>query len=97
MEVHLIFDKPNKQPFNPKQFEHAKRYSKNSTDHQHHSFNPDTEIPSSWQEYLQCQNCKRAIVEAVGLALLQKGRYFLKRQQKLVLAGCFSGTGENHG
>ena len=95
LEVHLIFDKVNRQLFNPKQFEHGKRYSKNNTDHQHRSFSPESDVPNKWQEFLQCQQCKRSIVEAVGLALLQKGRYFLTGQQKLILAGCFSGKNEN--
>ena len=91
-----IFDKVNTQLFNPKQFEHTKRYSKNSSDHQHCSFSPEASVPNKWQEYLQCQQCKRSIVEAIGLALLQRGRYFLLGQQKLLLAGCFSGKGENN-
>ena len=95
-EVHLIFDKVYRQLFNPKRFEHVKRYSKNSSDHQHCPFTPETNVPNKWQEYLQCQQCKRSIVEAVGLALLQKGRYFLVGQQRLLLAGCFSGKGENN-
>ena len=95
-EVHLIFDKVYRQLFNPKRFEHVKRYSKNSSDHQHCSFIPEANVPNKWQEYLQCQQCKRSIVEAVGLALLQKGRYFLVGQQRLLLAGCFSGKGENN-
>ena len=92
----MIFDKANTLPFNPKQFEHIQRYSKHNPAHQHRSFSPETDVPNSWQEYLQCRECKRSIVEAVGLALLQKGRYFLTGQQKLALAGCFSGLGEDN-
>jgi len=94
-EVHLIFDKPNMQAFNPKQFEQARRYSNTNTDHQHGSFSSDTQVPNKWQEFLQCTQCKRLIVEAVGLTLLQKGRYLLTTQQRLILAGCFSGLHEN--
>ena len=92
----MIFDKANTLPFNPKQFEHIQRYSKHNPAHQHRSFSPETDVPNSWQEYLQCRECKRLIVEAVGLALLQKGRYFLTGRQKLALAGCFSGLGEDN-
>ena len=95
LEVHLVFDKVRRQPFNPKQYEHKKRYSHNNNDHQHCSFNPITGIPNNWQEYLQCPQCKRSVIEAIGLSLLQKGRFLLKGQQQLVLAGCFSGSGEN--
>ena len=51
-EVHLVFDKPRRQPFNPKQYEHRKRYSENNNDHQHCSFTPTTSIPNNWQEHL---------------------------------------------
>ena len=67
LEVHVIFDKANKLPFNLKHFEHIKRYSKHNPDHQHCSFSPETPVPNSWQEYLRCQQCKRSIVEAVGV------------------------------
>jgi len=50
-EVYLIFDKPNLQAFNPKQFEQARRYSNTNTDHQHGSFSSDTQVPNKWQEY----------------------------------------------
>ena len=95
LEVHLVFDKVRRQPFNPKQYEHKKRYSHNNNDHQHSSFNPITSIPNNWQEYLQCPQCKQSVIEAIGLSLLQKGRFLLKGHQQLVLAGCFSGSGEN--
>lgn len=46
-EVYLIFDKPNQQAFNPKQFEHMKRYSKDKSlnHHEHISFTTQTNIP----------------------------------------------------
>ena len=100
-EVHLIFDKPGRQAFNPKQFEHAKRYSpkgKSCNQHEHISFTPQTSIPQSWREYLECRECKQSIVEAIGLSFLQKGRLLLTGcHQSLLIAGCFSGKGENNG
>ena len=95
LEVHLVFDKPAKQLFNPKQPEHMKHYSASNSEHQHSSISPHVNVPTKWQEHLQCQQCKRSIVEAVGLSLLQNGRFLLMGQQKLILAGCFSGSGEN--
>ena len=52
-EVHLIFDKPGQQLFNPKQLEHAKRdcTQKMSLQHQHISFTPETALPQAWPEY----------------------------------------------
>ena len=45
-EVHLIFDKPGRQTFNPKQFEHAKRYTKGKLckRHEHIPFTPQTRV-----------------------------------------------------
>ena len=96
-EVHLIFDKPGRQTFNPKQFEHAKRYTKGKScnQHEHISFTPQTSIPQGWQEYLECRECKRSIVEAVGLSFLQKGQLVMGCQN-LVIAGCLSQEGENN-
>ena len=91
-----MFDKPRRQPFNPKQYKHRKRYSENNNDHQHCTFTPTTSIPKNWQEHFQCPQCKQSVVEAIGLSLLQKGRFLLKGHQRLLLAGCFSGSGENN-
>ena len=59
------------------------------------SVNLTTNIPSNWQDHLQCPQCKHSIVEAIGLSLLQKGRYLLKDYQQLIIAGCFTGLSEN--
>lgn len=52
---------------------------------------PETEIPRPWLSYLHCQQCKRSIVEALGLAYLRKAGHQLTRGQSFILAGCFSG------
>ena len=94
-EIHLIFDKPGRQAFNPKQFEHIRCYNTVNTDqHQHYTFSPDATIPPKWQDYLDCQECKRLIVEAIGLSL--QGRQYLRAGQKLILSGCFSGKNEDN-
>ena len=70
-EVHIVFDKPGRQPFNPKQFEHVKRDKKNrctNTQHEHIEFTPHTPIPQAWRDYINCRQCKRSIIEAIGLA-----------------------------
>ena len=46
-------------------------------------------------DYLDCRECKRSIVEAIGLSLLQQGQSLLRGTQKLVITGCFSGENEN--
>ena len=92
-EIHLIFDKPSTGTFNL-QYEHKKRYKENP-DHQHSLFSSTTNIPSNWQDHLQCPQRKHSIVEAIGLSLLQKGCYLLKDYQQLIIAGCFTGLSEN--
>ena len=72
-EVHIVFDTPNTQAFNPKQFEHSKRHSTPSTQHEHASFSAMSDIPQAWREYLECRRCKRSLTEALGHAFLQKG------------------------
>ena len=96
-EVHLVFDKPGRQQFNPKQFEHHKRSLQHKTvnEHQHYTFMPYSTIPNGWQGYLECRQCKRSIVEAIGLSLIQQGRFLLKNHQRLLIAGCFTGDGED--
>ena len=48
-------------------------------------------IPQAWREHLECRSCKRSIIEAIGLAYLQKGCSLLRVGHALILAGCFSG------
>ena len=94
-EVQLIFDNPHTQTFDPKQYEQARRYSNKAAIfklHEHQPFDPDSRIPQRWQDFLQCGVCKRAIVETIGLFFLQKGHLFLIKEQRLIIAGCFSGS-----
>ena len=93
-EVHFVFDNPGQQPFNPKQFEHGRRdcTQKMTSHHQHISFTPETALPQAWPEYIGCRLCKRSIVEGIGLTFFKQGSYMVRPGQKLVLAGCFSGS-----
>ena len=92
-EVHLVFDNPTMNTFNPKQFEQARRhYSENTMQHrhQHHAFDVNSQIPQGWPEFLECTTCKRAIVESIGLYFLQIGHCLLQQQQQLIIGGCFA-------
>ena len=96
-EVHLIFDCPNNQNFQPKIFEQKRRDQGNSSanhDHQHADFSPTTSTPAAaaWRSILDCRQCKKSLIEAIGLSYLQSARYKLKNGQTLILSGCFSSS-----
>ena len=95
--VHLIFDNPGQLTFNPKEFEQRKRDDQKkkhnnpkSKPHEHAHFSPSTPVKRPWREYINCRQCKRSIVEALGLAYLQRAGHNLHQGQSLVLGGCFS-------
>lgn len=99
-EVHLVFDYPGRLTFNPKDCEHKRRYNDNQAkttakEHCHIVFSPQSAIPRPWRAYLDCRQCKRSLVEALGLVYLRSAQAYLKTAQILVLAGCFSGEGED--
>ena len=80
--VHLIFDNPGHCTFNPKEFEQRKRDDQKrkqsnpkSKPHEHAHFSPSTPVKRPWREYINCCQCKRSIVEALGLAYLQRARH----------------------
>ena len=78
-EIHLIFDAPKQQSFNPKMFEQERRdqgHASNST-HEHIAFTPTTQLPTKWREFLECRQCKRSIIEAITLAYVQSVRFRL--------------------
>ena len=91
--VHLVFDNPAMNTFNPKQFKEARRHnSEPTTQHryQHHAFDVNSQIPQGWLEYLECTTCKRAIVESISLYFLQIGHCLLQQQEQLIIGGCFA-------
>ena len=45
--------------------------------------------------YIECR--ERSIIQALGLSYLQSVRFKLENNQTLVVAGCFSGSGEDTG
>ena len=96
-QVHLIFDNPRSLPFSPKFSEHQRRDSKSiaNAKHNHITFTPETALPRVRRDCIECRQCKKSIVEAIGLALLRSARSRLFSEQKLILAGCFSGPVEH--
>ena len=94
-DIHFLFDMPDQWKFNPKLFEQSRRDTSGAmtkkAPHEHQVFTPSTPIPLSWREYILCRQCKRSIVEAIGLSFLKNSTNWLHNGQKLVLGGCFNG------
>ena len=67
VEVHLVFDSPNVQLFNRKQFERTRRdntHTESTNSHEHVEFTPSTKIPNSWRSLIECRVCKQSIMAA---------------------------------
>ena len=100
-EVHSIFNQPTIKLFIRKDIEYARRDSLKSKgairQHQHISFIPESRTPQVWGNYMyiSCRQCKCSIVQTIGLAFLQRGHLFLQPNQTLIIAGCFTGDGED--
>ena len=60
------------------------------------TLHPSTNIPSGWCQYIQCRRCKHSIIEAICPAYLQTDRQLLSHGQRLLVAGCFNGEGEEN-
>ena len=90
-EVHIVFDAPNKQHFNPKIFEQTRRDQGHCSTkiHEHIDFTPHTKPPPNWREFIECRKCKRSIIEAISLAYLQNIRFRLRRDQHILISGVF--------
>ena len=48
-EVHLVFDAPSNDYFNPKMYEQSRRDSTCESIHEHVHFEPCTKVPKSWR------------------------------------------------
>ena len=94
-EVHLVFDAPSNDYFNPKMYEQSRRDSTCESFHEHVHFEPCTKVPKSWRTCIECRQCKRSIIEAIGLSYIQIARFIIGHDKQLVLAGCFSGKDNN--
>lgn len=95
-EVHFVFDYPSRCEFNPKECEHKRRYKETGNGkHSHIEFEPESQIPKPWCTYLNCRQCKRSIVEAIGLAYLRKGNSYVGTGHLFYLAGYFTGINQD--
>ena len=96
--MHLLFDIASNDGriFNPKLFEQKRRDKGKGTDcHKHEVFTSSTKISTAWRSLIDCRQCKRSIIEAIGLSFMQTIRLKLKSDQTLYLSGCFPTTGHN--
>lgn len=97
-EVHLVFDNPQSVALNPKDCEHKQMYShaiNTAKEHNHIVFTPESAVPRPWRECLECSQCKRSLVEALGWVYLHTAQSHLRDGQTLVLAGCFAGEAQD--
>lgn len=95
--MHIIFDNPDRQLLSPKSFECRRRDDTGTlaSDHHHAQFCNDSEIPQKWRDHLQCRECKRNLVEHLGKSIMQHAPDILHGNQKVVLAGCFTGDAQD--
>ena len=99
IEVHLLFDSPSIQAFNPKSHERTRRDSTrtSSSSHVHITFTPSTLIPNNWRSLIECRECKQSIMAAVSLAYVQTLTLKLGAHQKFIISGSLPDTWEISG
>ena len=55
-------------------------------------YNPSSSTPRTC---IDCRQCKRSVIEAIGLSYIRSAKSYLQQGQLLVLAGCFSGENQH--
>lgn len=98
MEVHVVFDDPDRHRISPKTIERLCRDGQGpqTLGHGQHSLSLPT-LPhySQWQNVLKCHQCKRSITESLASSLLTVASQHLPTFGKFVTAGAFTGTNQD--
>ena len=83
----------------PKSFERRRKddTASLSSDNKHVTFSDACPVSSNWRDCLVCRDCKRALVLYLGQSFKQFAvdTCRLRKHQKVILAGCFSGVEED--
>ena len=89
LEVHLLFDDPDRHTVSPKTSE-RRRYDTGSTSHAHYDFTKQLPPSQKWSSVTECCVCKHKLAQSLALELLQQ--MHLAQHQRFVTAGAFEGS-----
>ena len=92
MEIHLVFDDPNRIEEHPKSIERSRRDDHTSDNHKHLKFSDDMKIPKKWTEIVNCRQCKRQLIIYMGECILVHVIQLLRKDQKFYVAGSGEGV-----
>ena len=92
MEIHLVFDDPNRIEEHPKSIERSRRDDHTSDNHKHLKFSDDMKIPKKWTEIVNCRQCKRQLIIYMGECILVHVIQLLRKDQKCYVAGSGEGV-----
>ena len=90
LEVHLLFDDPDRHSVSPKASERRRRYAAGSTNHVHYDFTEQLPSSQKWSSVTECCVCKHKLAQSLALKLLQQTH--LTQHQRFVTAGAFEGN-----
>ena len=92
MEIHLVFDDPNRIEEHPKCIERSRRDDHTSDNHKHLKFSDDMKIPKKWTEIVNCRQCKRQLIIYMGECILVHVIQLLRKDLKFCVAGSGEGV-----
>ena len=98
IEVHVIFDDPNRYDLSPKIVERERRDKQTTSDLKHiHSKFEDSLPPSSkWTSVLRCRECKHNLTTQLAVHMVQLVQPMLLPGKRFVTAGSFRDRLRDH-
>ena len=98
IEVHVIFDDPNRYDLSPKTVERERRDKQTTSDLNHiHSKFEDSLPPSSkWTSVLKCRECKHNLTTQLAVHMVQLVQPMLLPGKRFVMAGSFRDRLRDH-
>ena len=70
LEVHLLFDDPDRHSVSPKASERRRRYAAGSTNHVYYDFTEQLPSSQKWSSVTECCVCKHKLAQSLALELL---------------------------